>query len=191
MKTPRQIATELISRWEGVLSLDPKDNGNYVVVNGVKTLIGSKYGVTGNALALHRHVKPETITRHTMADLTIDEAVDVAINIFYKGFRLDMLPWGRVTAIMLDFVWASGGNAIKVLQKTLGVKVDGILGNDTRSKFVRELTDYSEKGFANKLLDARISYIESLKDYVTYGRGWTNRITAFRPETPWWRSFDA
>lgn len=191
MKTVRQVASDMIGRWEGSLSMRPTDTGNYVLRNGKKVLVGSKYGVTGNALALHRNVPAANITAQDIASVTMDEAVDIALLEFYNGYRLNSLPWGRLAAIMMDFTWASGSHAITVLQGVLGVTKDGILGNNTRTQFVRELTDYSEKGFANKLLDARITFIKGLSDYIEYGNGWTNRITSFRPETPWWNNFDA
>lgn len=186
MKTPQQIVNDFISQWEGGLSLDTTDKGNYV--NG--KLIGSKYGVTGNALAIHRHIAPSLVTREMMANLTKDEAVAIGVENYYHGYRVNLLPWGHIAAILLDFVWASGSNGVKVFQRTLGVTPDGIIGRNTVAALTKELEEYSEVGFANKFIDHRISYIESLADFKTYGGGWTRRITAMRPSTAWWKDFD-
>lgn len=65
---------------------------------------------------------------------------------------------------------------IKFLQEALGIKADGIIGNETIGACNRLPT----KKVLNDFLDKRINYLMSLKDWVHFGKGWGARINRVR-----------
>lgn len=187
MWTPEQFAADFKHRWEGGLSMDRHDRGNWV--NG--RLIGSKYGVTAAALANYRKVPITSITANMMAALTFEEAGKVAVSGYYRNTPIEDLPWGRIPAIMFDFAYNAGvGRAVRRLQETVNVEVDGKFGDQTKAAYGRELKNLGEEGFAKRYTDARIAYYESL-DQPIYIKGWKNRARYFLKGHPekWWERF--
>ncbi len=88
----------------------------------------------------------------------------------------DELPPGLDFAVF-DFAVNSGpGTATKYLQKVLGVPADGAIGPVTLAAAAK-----ADPALAiNKLMDARLDYLEGLRTWPSFGRGWTARIAAVR-----------
>lgn len=169
---------------EGGLSLDTADKGNWAEGK----LIGSKFGVTPAALAKHRKVPVSKITRQEMANLKLEEAIDVGIDDYYRAPGFDDLAWDRVVAAAVDHGYNRGQeNGIKVLQRIIGTKDDGDIGAGTMAAYAKAKLALGEEKLANLLADARIKDYESLHD-AKYINGWRNRANSFRPGTPWWKS---
>ncbi len=78
---------------------------------------------------------------------------------------------------LFDFAVNSGvGTATKHLQKVLGVPADGAIGPVTLAAAAKV-----DPALAiNKLMDARLDYLEGLRTWPTFGRGWTARMTSVR-----------
>ena len=78
---------------------------------------------------------------------------------------------------MFDFAVNSGvKRAIRYLQTSLGIKADGIIGNQTLGAANRlplrdVLTDYMER---------RFMFLVGLKDFKHFGKGWTARVNRVR-----------
>lgn len=192
MWTPEQFATDFKKQWEGGLSLDPADTGNWVG----KTLVGSKYGVTPAALARFRNVPVSSITAKIMAALTFEEAGRLALADYYRGTGIDKLPWGRVPAIMFDFAYNAGvKRSVITLQTVIGTAADGILGPGTRAAYLKKLEAAGEAKLADLFTDERIRFYEKIGKPGTsnnrYLKGWKNRANYFRPKTAWWNRFGA
>lgn len=199
MMTPHEFAKTFITRWEGKLSLDPVDNGNWTGgKQGVGTLVGSKYGVTPAALASYREVPVSAITKPVMAALTLDEAADIALAKYYRAPRLDLLPWNRVTASVFDMGWGTGpAQAIKLLQRMVGTADDGINGPATAGAFKAMIDRYGE-AFVSALWwmqrnDFYDQIIKTRPANARYERGWKNRSHYFVPGDGegWWERFAA
>lgn len=198
MMTPHQFAKDFITRWEGKLSLDPVDNGNWTGgKQGVGTLVGSNYGVTAAALAAHRKVPVSAITKPVMAALTLDEAADIALAQYYRKPRLDLLPWNRVTASIFDMGWGTGpAQAIKLLQRMVGTAADGMLGPATAAAYKAMLDRFGEAFVAalwwSRRYDFYDAIIKTRPANAKYERGWKNRSDYFTPGGDgWWSRFAA
>jgi lysozyme family protein len=190
--TVRAFIADYIERWEGGLSLHKEDSGNWVAGK----LIGSKYGVTAGALAKHRGVKPDSITAQAMAALTLDEAVDIGKALYFDAPGFAQLPWNRVTASIVDFGWGAGpGQAIKSLQRLIGVAADSKLGPATAAAYRTWFDRHGESEAAKMWGATRDSFYElivSLKPQnAKFLNGWKNRTAYFLPATPWWKGFEA
>lgn len=175
---------------EGGLSLDKTDTGNWF--NG--KLVGSKYGVTGAALATFRGVR--TITADDMKKLTLNEAVSIALRNYYYAPHIDRLAWNQVSAAVLDMGYNAGPkNAIKLLQRQVGAVVDGSIGNETTTKFDAYIEahglDKAAKDYAIQRCGYYDSIIASRPANEKYRRGWYNRANSFCPSTNWWKLWSA
>lgn len=178
-----------IGTHEGELSLHPKDNGNWSGGKaGVGTLIGSKYGVTGAALSAYRG---EPVTAADMAALTKVEAVTLGVANYYRNPGFDKLPWNRVTASIVDKGWGSGPRqAIKMMQRMIGVTADGAIGPTTVAAYGAWLNAKGEEAAARQWADIRMLFDGSLNQ-PTFLRGWDNRTRSFLPGTTWWKGWEA
>ena len=176
-----------IGAHEGGLSLDPADNGNWTGGHrGIGALVGSKFGVTAGALAAHRGVAALSITAADIANLTEAEAVQIGVDLYYKVPGFDKLPWNRVTASIIDKGWGSGPRqAIKLMQRIVGVPADGVLGPQSDKAYTDWIAANGEEAAARKWADVRIAFDTSLNQ-PRFINGWNNRTRSFLPGTPWW-----
>jgi len=184
---------DYISTWEGGLSLDPDDAGNWFGANGcAPVLIGSKYGVTGAALAAFRDCR--TITARDIACLTIDEAVRIGIRLYYDRPHIDRLPWDPVIASLVDFGWGAGpGQAIRLLQRMIKVVDDGRIGPFTIAAYQKYIASYGVTETARHWRAARDDFYRLVATKrpinAKYLRGWTRRSAYFAPGSAWWKRF--
>ncbi len=194
--TPEQFAAQSLKRWEGGMSRDPNDAGNWSSgKKGVGVLLGSNKGVTGPTLAAYRGVKVESLKMSDMEKLTDAEAVSIAVKLFYKNPGLDRLVWNRVTASIMDFGYNAGpGRAVRLLQDLLDVTIDGKIGPGTTgaySKFIAKGEEFA----AGAWWAVRERYYEDLVARTpsngVYLRGWDNRSAYFTPGDSgnWWKTF--
>lgn len=158
--------------------------GGYV---NVKTDRGgpTKYGITHTTLAAHRGVN--TVTADQVKALTLAEAEAIYRKSYWTQSGGDVLPVGLDYAAF-DFGVNSGpARAVRVLQQTVGVAADGIIGprtlaavNSYAGGIVKLIRDYCA---------ARMRYLRSLTNPQTgfpkNGRGWTIRVTGVDPEGKW------
>jgi lysozyme family protein len=187
------FAAGYINRWEGGLSLDSNDAGNWSTgIKGQGILLGSNRGVTGRALAAYRG-KPAT--QLDIKNLTLVEAVAIARKLFYVGPGLSNLAWNRATPPIVDFGWGAGPvSAIRLLQDMLDVKVDGSIGpnGETAKAWASFCNLHGEECAAGAWWTMREKYYESLVERRPsdgiYLRGWDNRSRWFLPGDPerWW-----
>lgn len=88
----------------------------------------------------------------------------------------DNLPAG-VDLVVWDFGVNSGpARAIKYLQKALGVKIDGVIGEAT----LHAIEQQDPVTLAKKICDLRMQFLRSLGTFKTFGKGWTSRVNSCR-----------
>ena len=84
------------------------------------------------------------------------------------------MPLGLDYAVF-DFAVNSGvGRASKYLQAVLGVAQDGQIGARTLAAI------QSPKATINALCDRRMSFLRNLRTFLTFGKGWTRRVSGVR-----------
>lgn len=105
-------------------------------------------------------------------NLSLNQAKEIYHKDYWNRCKCDYLP-DVLSVAVFDFAVNSGNKrAITYLQKCLGVTADGIIGNQTigacnRLPVKKVLEDY---------IDSRLSYLQGLKDFKHFGKGWTNRV---------------
>lgn len=186
--TPASFIRGYIQAHEGGLSLDPADTGNW----HHRRLVGSKYGVTGDVLAAF--CKVTAVTPAQMAALTLDEAVQIGLSMFYQGPHFDLAPWDQCIASAVDMAWGAGpGQAIKLLQRMIGANDDGQMGPYTARAYRDFVANHGVDGAARAFAGVRNTFYDQIvKVRPTNSKflnGWRNRTASFLPGTPWWNAW--
>lgn len=149
--------------------------GGYVVDNGGPT----KYGVTQttmNAFSAARGEKPMDVKT-----ITPDDAKFIAREMYYKQPKFDMLP-DRVGVAAFDYGYQSGPvQAIKDLQRVVGVKVDGLMGPGTKKAVERYVAENGEDDLLAKYLGRRqVLYSTLIRNqpqvHARNAKGYANRL---------------
>lgn len=174
-----------IETHEGGLSIDPDDAGNWYRGK----LVGSKFGVTGAALAAYR--RTPDITAADMKALSLDEAVKIGVKLYYDEPDFDLLPWDKVTASVLDMAWGAGpGQAIKLMQRMIGAADDGKLGRFTAQAYAEFVKHHGIEETARRWGTVRNAFYDNIiavrPTNAKYRNGWRNRTASFLPDTKWW-----
>lgn len=130
-------------------------------------------GITHRTLGAWRG---KAVTKQDVKNLKKPEAQDIYKSEYWNPIRGDQLPSGLDYAVF-DFAINSGpSRAVRELQKILGVAQDGIIGVQTLSSIKSKNT----VDLINKYIDRRLSFLQGLSGWKTFGRGWSARVTRVR-----------
>lgn len=159
-------ALRLMFGHEGGYSNHPKDPGG-----------PTKYGITKKTLEAHRGRK---VSIDEVKNLTIEEAEDVYRKSYWAQSGGDLLPDGLDYAAF-DFGVNSGpSRAVRTLQELLGVDIDGIVGVKTADAANKYPGGIEE--LIRAYCDARMRFLRKLKNWGSFSRGWTIRVTGKDPK---------
>lgn len=167
MKDNFDACFAMIIKHEGGYVNHPKDPGGMTNL-GVTWRVWQEY--TG---------KPATET--IMRSLTKEMVKPLYKKNYWDKVRGDELPSG-VDYCVFDIAINSGPNrAVKLLQRALGVKEDGLLGPQTLQKVL----DANPRELVQDICEKRLDFLRSLPTWPTFGDGWKNRVdeveeTAFK-----------
>lgn len=105
-------------------------------------------------------------------NLTLAEASEIYVRDFLAPLKWERYHDG-VAYQLLDFAVNSGPpQAVKNLQREIGVKADGVVGNKT----IARLEAMSESDLIMLLTASRIEFMTELKNWPDHGKGWMRRI---------------
>jgi len=91
----------------------------------------------------------------------------------------DRLPHG-VDMCVFDCAVNSGvKRASKLLQRAVNVEDDGVIGRAT----IAAVESLNADEVIDRFCAERLTFLESLPTFATFGEGWTNRITQVREES--------
>jgi len=145
----------------------------------------TKFGITHTTLAAHRG-RP-AVTAEQVKSMGREEAADIYQRSYWPQCGGDTLPPGLDYAVF-DFGVNSGpARAVKTLQKVLGVREDGHVGEQTLAAVRRYEGGVST--LIRTYCDARMRFLRSLTNpktgFPVNGRGWTIRVTGKDPKGEW------
>jgi lysozyme family protein len=161
---------ESVFNSEGGYSTDTKDTGNYVEGK----FVGTNHGISAPVL---KNYLGRTPTIKDMRSLTKDKAREIYKKDYYEKYGVDKLP-SDLQEIVLHGVVNSGGTGLKVAQKLVGVKADGVAGKKTK-KALKD-ANFTKQEYKNKLLEE----YKKFKTWKDHGEGWTNRFEHLAQEDP-------
>ena len=151
-------AFDLMLRHEGGYVNNPADPGGR-----------TNLGVTQKAW--------EAYVGHTVTEADMRALTPEIVKPFYKAkywdkVRGDELPDG-VDYAVFDLAVNSGvGKAAKVLQSAVGAPADGMIG----AKTLAAVNACNAVDLANDICDMRLSFLQSLSTFATFGKGWARRV---------------
>ena len=91
---------------------------------------------------------------------------------YWDKIKGDDLPAG-VDYVCFDLAVNSGvGRAAKTLQKAVGVTADGAIGPATMAAVGTQ----NPRSLATEICEIRLSFLQSLPTFETFGKGWTRRV---------------
>lgn len=149
---------------EGGFTINPMDRANWTSGQiGKGQLKGTKFGISAM-----------TYPQLNIKDLDWAQAKAIYRRDFWRPLKADQLPYG-VAYQLLDFSINSGiGNAVKALQRAIGVTADGVFGPVSLAALQKK----SESDLIMLILAERLEFMASAASWTDFGRGWARRIAA-------------
>jgi lysozyme family protein len=122
-----------------------------------------------------RYVKPKAAATDVRA-MRLDQAKAIYRTKYWAAMRCDQLPAGLDYAVFDYGVNSGVGRVRKVLQRLLGFRDDGRIGEALlaaiRKRDVRDLIA--------RLCDERLAFLKRLKTWPVFGSGWGRRVGEVR-----------
>ncbi len=161
-----EICLAEVLRHEGGYVDHPSDPGG-----------ATNMGITRKTLARWRNVSPWwNLPKAEVQKLSRSEAARIYRAGYWNLCRAADMPPG-IDLALFDYAVNSGADrAIRALQAVLGVVVDGLVGPLTIGAAARA----DSRLVVNALCDRRLGFLRGLSTFVTFGRGWTSRVTSVR-----------
>lgn len=128
-------------------------------------------GITHQTLARWRGLN--SVPKAAVKALTRTEAAAIYEHRFWRPILGDEMPFGVDLAVFDYGVNSGPSRSVKDLQRVLGVKVDGVVG---RLETLPALGKADGKSVIQKLCARRLSFMQSLKIWETFKRGWSRRV---------------
>ena len=163
-----ELLKPIILKLEGGFSNNPNDAGK-----------ATNKGITIGTYTTYR--KDRGLAAPTIDDLK--QISDYEWNEIFKRYywdkwQADKINNQSIANFLVDFCFHSGVTGIKLPQKLLKVKQDGIVGSKTLEALNN--TNYSE--FFTSIKNARLDFLIELskkKNNHVFKNGWINRVNSF------------
>ena len=158
-----EVAFPWVLGTEGGYQNDPRDKGNWTGgAVGVGQLRGTKFGISAASYP-YLDIK----------NLTTADALSIAKRDFWDMFQGDNIP-PAVALCVFDFGYNAGVHeAVKTLQRVLGVAEDGVVGPNT----IRACSSYDASFLCQKYTGQRIEAYKMMPEWQEYGDEWITRAT--------------
>ncbi len=138
----------------------------------------------GVTFAVLREWRKAPITKADVRNLTLKEAGEIYAARYWRPAGGDALPPGGDLSVF-DFAVNSGvGRASKYAQQVAGVEADGRIGPVT----IAAVKAMTPRAFIKALCAKRLGFVQSLKIWSTFGKGWSRRIAGVEATALSWVS---
>jgi lysozyme family protein len=160
LKTKLEIIEYVMDGLEGEYDNNPNDNGGETF-----------WGVTKVAWQDYTN---DSDAEFPPFNFTKDDAYRV-YEYFWDKMSLDFLPI-KLQIVVFAFGFNAGyGKATKFIQKSLGLKADGIIGVKTLTAYQGISTTDCMK-IQYRFVELCVKHYFGLNDFQHFGRGWINRL---------------
>ncbi|SFO62074.1 glycoside hydrolase family 108 protein [Prevotella sp. tf2-5] len=162
-----EILTPFILSWEGGFANIPDDRGG-----------ATNKGVT---LATFRSVFGSGRTVADLKRMTDDQWEFIFRKYFWNRWKADQIQSQPIANLLVDWMWTSGSYGVKLPQKVLQVKIDGIVGPKTLAA-VNDHPD--QRQLFHDLWVEREAFFRRIgvKEQRKFLNGWLNRLSGIRYE---------
>lgn len=166
---PKALAAVLVH--EGGYVNDPRDPGGE-----------TNKGVTWRVYDGYRSTRGEP--KRSVKEMTKTELEEIYRLQYWNVIKGDYLPDGVAYAVFDGAVNSGPAQAVKWLQRALGLSVvDGNLGTATLAAAIAH-PDHDQ--LIADMLNHRLAFLKRLKTWATYGKGWTRRVLDVRRRAQAW-----
>lgn len=190
-----RLLTEFTKTAEGGNSADPNDAALRFGHSGI---LGGKYdtrfpnnyihtnkGVTWQTWVAYNQAKGRTPSSQEF--VTMSDAVwqDIFKTLYWDRIAGDLIKSQAIAEILMEAIWGGGSmGMVKTLQKFLNDKgaspkliVDGSMGRNSANALNKYVTNKArEKEVVDLLINQRLTYLKSLRDWANYGTNWGGRV---------------
>lgn len=157
-----ELLKPFILKWEGGFANDPLDKGG-----------ATNKGIT---IDTFRQFYDKDATVEQLKRITDEQWLHVFKSGYWDRWQADRITNQSVANILVDWVWASGVNGIKIPQRVLGIADDGIVGEKT----IAALNAQNPAEFFSKIHAERIKFVDDIvrrnPTQARFINGWKNRI---------------
>jgi lysozyme family protein len=113
----------------------------------------------------------------TVKGISMPEAAEIYRTSYWHTIHGDELPVGIDLCVMDAAVNSGPGQAAKWLQACVGAPIDGFIGHVTLS---RAMVTRDRIALVNALCDRRLTFMQGLKAWVFFKKGWRARVERVR-----------
>ena len=156
-----------ILKWEGGFVNDPLDRGG-ATNKGVTIAVWKAQGYDKDG--------DGDIDVADLKLISVDDATNIMKKNYWDRWKADQIKNQAIANTLVDWVWGSGAWGIKIPQRILGVKDDGIVGIKT----LEALNKQNPKEFLEKLYLARFNFLDGIvasnPSQKRFIKGWKNRM---------------
>ena len=156
-----------ILKWEGGFVNDPLDKGG-ATNKGVTIAVWKAQGYDKDG--------DGDIDVADLKLITVEDATMIMKKNYWDRWKADQIKNQAIANTLVDWVWGSGAWGIKIPQRILGVKDDGIVGIKT----LEALNKQNPKEFLDKLYLARFNFLDGIvasnPSQKRFIKGWKNRM---------------
>ena len=112
------------------------------------------------------------LTKDDLKAITDQEVHDLYKALYWNKVFGDDLPSGIDYAVFDAAVNMGVGRATKLLQESVGVTADGVIGQGT----LRAIYSANPQEVIDKFSEEKTSFYQSLKTFPVFGKGWLSRV---------------
>jgi len=116
------------------------------------------------------------VTKDDIKNLTKENVKPLYKRNYWDAIHGDALPSGLDYCIFDCAINSGVGRAAKFIQEIVGVFADGAIGNNT----VTAINQMNTVTMINEFSDKRQQFLELLKTFPVFGKGWTKRVQEVR-----------
>ena len=158
-----------ILKFEGGFVDDPDDLGG-------QTMMGVTLKTYKTYCRRKGYPQP-TVDR--LKNLSMEQFTDILKTMYWDACKGDEIVNQSVANAVVDWAWHSGtSTAVKEVQRILGVKDDGVIGNTT----LAAINSWSPLPLFGQIKQARVAYIERIcaarPANNKFKKGWMNRLNS-------------
>jgi lysozyme family protein len=155
---------ELVLKHEGGFVNHPKDPGGMTNLGVTKKVWEEWVG--------------HEVDEKAMRELTPALVAHMYEMKYWRTSYCEKLPRGLDLLVFSMAVNAGSGRSVKLLQDSIGVVADGVIGPKTMAK----INEANVEALIDKFSEARTAFYKGLKTFPVFGKGWLNRTNTERLE---------